>query len=77
MFEDMGRAIGRLMDGAIYDFRRWYSGCWWYRKLYAPVFLFCWYHVKGLKKEQIEVLRRCGYLSDRRYAKLLKISGGI
>lgn len=67
----MFESIGRLIDDAIYNFQNWYRCQWCYRRLYAPVFLFFWYHIKGLSREQIEALHRVGYLTDKRYTKLI------
>lgn len=71
MFEDVGRSIGRSIDDAIYNFQNWYCRHWWYRRLFSPVFLFFWYHIKGLSREQIEILHELDYLTDKRYAKLI------
>jgi len=73
----MFESIGRLLDDAFYAFCCWYRSHWWYRRLYAPVFLFFWYHAKGLSKEQIDVLHEVDYLTDKRYAKLTNIKGEV
>jgi len=73
----MFESIGRLIDDAIYNFQSWCYRHWWYRKLYAPIFLFFWYHTKGLSREQIEILHRADYLTDKRYTKLLNSKGEV